>query len=50
LAEGGGGVSKLEGHLLKLAGKEKKKSTDLEVGAGFISCFFANNRWRSQGR
>jgi hypothetical protein len=32
LAEEGGGVSKLEGHLLKLARKEKKKSTDLEVG------------------
>jgi hypothetical protein len=46
----GGGVSKLEGHLLKLARKEKKKSTDLEVGPRLCDCFFANNRWRSQGR
>jgi hypothetical protein len=46
----GGGVSKLKNYLLKLARKEKKKTTDLEVGAGFTTCFTANNRWRSQGR
>jgi hypothetical protein len=44
------GISKLENHLLKLARKEKKKSTDLEVEPRLCDCFTANNRWRSQGR
>ena len=36
--------------LINLAGKEKKKPTDLKTLTGFTVSFFANNRWRSQGR
>jgi hypothetical protein len=35
---------------LSWQGKKKKESTDLEVGAGFTSCFSANNPMRSEGR
>jgi hypothetical protein len=45
-----GGEFLLSGHLVNLARKEKKKTTDLKTLTGFTVCFFANNRWRSQGR
>ena len=47
---GQGGRFLLSGHLVNLARKEKKKTTDLKTLTGFTTSFFANNRWRSQGR
>ena len=50
--EGGGegGRFLLSRHLINLARKETKKTTDLKTLTGFTTSFYANNPMRSEGR